>query len=629
MKHLIATLLMLCSIFSFQHELSASIKIGQRTELNTWIDSSFTEKIKSLNIAGASVVVIQGDSILHLNGYGITDIESKNAVDAHTSIFGVGSVSKTFVGTAAMKLCEDGKLDLDRDVNNYLKSIQLKYPFNDSITARHLLTHTAGFDDNNIGTIVHSEDKLIPLAQYIKGHMSPQLRPSGKAIAYSNNGYALMGLVIEEVSGMPFHEYVKENILNPLDMNYSGFRRQAELEENYVASYWKNGGNLIPYKTGFHHFYPASSFRSTAADMGNYMSMWLNNGYFNGTQLLDSSTVSKMFQSAFKNYDKANFGWLLGFTESQWYDLRIIEHTGGIQGFRSLLRLVPERNLGVFICVNSSNARQNNSRKLMNQFTYDLFARLMSDCMVQKETASITSTVGTVDEPLEMFTGAYRYIRYAHSTLDKIGVLLGLAPEIEIVSNNSTLEIVEWQEKLTPISGLSFHSNYNRHQAFGKNTKGDISNFYIDSYAYEKLKWYEPLKFQRVWIGSIFLILLIYIITSGIRKLFVRNRERHLLKKINFSLASLIILFIVVFAYTLFTTDPMQFFNDVPLLMKFALVLPFVIIPLGFVSVYLLIRAFKNKEFKILSLIYQSLIIVAATLFIPWLMYYNLIGFNY
>jgi len=629
MKHLLIALSILCSLFSFGNKIYSQNTDVQTSDLNAWIDSTFTENIKSLNIAGATIVVMQGDSILHLNGYGVTDIESKKAVDAHRSIFGVGSISKTFVATAVMKLYEDEKLELDRDVNNYLKSFQLSYPFNDSITVRHLLTHTAGFDDNNIATIVHSEDKVIPLAQYIKTRMSPQIRPSGKAIAYSNNGYALLGLIVEEVSGMPFHQYVKENVLNPLEMNHSGFRRQVELEEDYATSYLKKGEQLIPYKTAFHHFYPAGSFRSTAADMGHYIAMWLNSGFFNETQFLDSSTVSKMHNTGFKQYEKADYGWLLGFTESQWYGERTVWHTGGIQGFRSQLTLIPERNVGVFISVNSSNTKQQKSRIFMNQFTYDLFARLMPDCMVQKARPTITSKAGRVDEPLELFSGAYRYIRYAHTTLDKISVLFGIVPEIHVMAKDSTLEIVEWQDKLVPISDLTFRGKWDRHLAFGKNKKGDISYFFTDAHAYEKLKWYEPLKFQRIWIGSIFLILLIYIITSGIGKLFVSNRERHLLKKVNFSLASLVVVFVVVFAYALFTIDPMQFFIDIPMLFKTALVLPFLIIPLELVTIYLLTKAIRFKELRTFDLVYQSIIAVAVLFFIPWLMYYNLIGFNY
>ncbi|MFA9371065.1 MAG: serine hydrolase domain-containing protein [Labilibaculum antarcticum] len=629
MKHLLIAFLILCSFFSSENKIYSQNIDVQTSDLNAWIDSTFTEALNSVHIAGATLILMQGDSILHINGYGLEDIKSKTPVNSSSSIFGIGSISKTFVGTAVMKLVEVGELELDRDVNNYLKSFQLAYKFNDSITVRNILTHTAGFDDCNIGTIAHAEEDIIPLAQYIKEQMSPQIRPSGKVISYSNKAYALLGLIVEEVSGLPFHEYVRKMILQPLEMNYSGYRRQAELKENYVTSYLQKNGQLIPYKPAFHHFYPASSFRSTASDMGHYISMFLNNGEFNGIQILDSSTVVKMHQTGFKNYEKANFGWLLGFQESHWYGIRTVHHSGGIQGFASQLTLMPEKNLGLFICVNSSNYYQRKSRVFMDKFSNDLFARLMPECLVIKEKAIVSPKVGAVDEPLEMFTGTYRFTTYAHTTFDKVGVLIGLAPEIEIVSKDNTLEIVEWNDKLVPISDLTFLAKYDRYLAFGRNTKGEISYFFTDSYSYQKLKWYEPIKFQRLWIGSIVLFLLIYIITGVVRKLFVRNRNSHLLKKINFSLASLVVLFIAVLAYALFTTNAFEFFYGIPLLIKMALVLPFLIIPLEFVSGYLLIKAFRYKELKTLGLIYQSVILVAALLFIPWLMYYNLIGFNY
>ncbi|MRT93617.1 serine hydrolase [Ancylomarina sp. 16SWW S1-10-2] len=629
MKHLLITFLIISSFFSSENKIYSQNIDDQTSDLKAWINAQFTEGLDSFNIAGATIILMQGDSILHMNGYGLADIESNTLVNSTSSIFDIGSISKTFVGTAVMKLVEDGELELDRDVNNYLKSFQLTYKFNDSITIRHLLTHTAGFDDCNIGTIAHSEENIIPLAQYLKNQMSPQIRPSGKVISYANKGYALLGLIVEEVSGLPFNEYVRKNILQPLEMNYSGYRRQAKLKKNYVTSYLQKNEQLIPYKPAFHHTYPASSFRSTASDMGHYISMFLNNGEFHGIQILDSSTVAKMHQTGFKNYEKANFGWLLGFQESHWYGKRTVSHSGSIQGFSSQLTLMPEKNLGLFISVNSSNYYQQKSRVFMDKFINDLFARLMPECLVKKEKATVSPKLGAVDEPLEMFTGTYRWCRYAHTTLDKVSVLVGLIPEIEIISKDSTLEIVEWNDKLVPISDLTFQSIYDRYLAFGKNTKGEISYFFTDTYSYQKLKWYEPVKFQRLWIGSIVLFLLIYIITSIVRKLFVRNRNSHLLKKINFSLASLVVLFIAVLTYALFTTGPFEFFYGIPLLIKMALVIPFLIIPLEFFSVYFLIKAIRFKELGTFNLIYQSIIVVAVLFFIPWLMYYNLIGFNY
>ena len=606
---------------------------SQNTDIHTdslaaWIDSSFIKGLEDYNIAGATIILMQGDSVLHIKGYGLANIESNTPVNSTSSIFGIGSISKTFAATAIMQLYEDGKLELDRDVNNYLTSFQLEYEFKDSITVRRLLTHTAGIDMRSIGSVVRAEKDVIPLAQYIKRRMPTQIRPSGRVIAYTDDAYALLGLIVEEVSGMPCYEYIGQNILKPLEMDYSGFKRQADFKEDYATGYLQKGGQLIPCKPGFKLDYPAGGLNATASDMGHYISMFLNNGNFKGIQILDSTTVAIMRQEPFRHYEKAGYGWLLGFQEWYWHGMQLYGHTGSILGFESQLSLIPEKNIGLFISTNTTNYLNSKSRVFINNYINSLLTRLMPDSITKKEKA-VMPAAGSVDEPLEKFTGTYRSIFYGYKTLNKLAVLVGLAPEFKIVSNDSTLEIVEFDNKLVPISDLTFHSVYNYYVAFGRDTKGDISYFFINANSFNKLKWYEPVKFQMFWVGSIILILLSYIIVSVVRKLFVRNKKSHLIKTINFSLASLIALFMVMLVYALITTDPAEFFYGIPLLLKVALIIPFIIIPLAFVSIYFLIKTIRYKELGTLDLIYQSVIVVAALVFIPWLMYYNLIGFNY
>lgn len=629
MKHIVITLLITYSFISSANKIYSQNTNDQISDLNTWIDSSFTEGMNSNNIAGATLILMQGDSVLHMNGYGLADIDSNTPVNSSTSIFGVGSISKTFVATAVMQLYEDGKLELDRDVNTYLTTFQLEYKFNDSITVRHLLTHTAGFDDRNIGTAIRNEKDIIPLAQYLKKRMPPQIVPSGKIITYSNHGYALLGLIVEQISGLPFHEYIRQKILNPLEMDYSGFKRQPELKENYVTSYLQKGEQLISYKPDFELNYPAGALSTTASDMGHYISMFLNNGNFKGFQILDSTTLTKMLHTPFRHYEKAQYGWLFGFPESDWYGMKLYGHGGAIQGFASQLSLIPEKNIGLFISANSSSYPNSKSRVFIDNFISDLLTQLIPDRIVEKEEPKVSPTPGYVDEPLEKFTGTYRYTQYAHTTFDKVAILIGLAPEIEIALKDDTLRVISYNDKLVPISDVTFHSLYDNYLAFGRNTKGEISYFFAESFSYHKLKWYEPVKFQFFWIGSIILILLIYIIVSALRKLFVRNKRNHLIKNINFSLATLSILFIALLGYALTTTDPLDFFYGVPFLIKIALVLPFLIIPLECFALYILQKAIRFKELGIFDLIYQSIIVVAVLFFIPWLMYYNLIGFNY
>jgi len=584
--------------------------------------------MNDFNITGATIVIMQGDSVLHLKGYGLANVESNTAVNGDSSIFRIASISKTFVATAIMQLYEDGKLELDRDVNNYLSSFQLKYKFNDSITIRNLLTHTAGFDLNDIGTSVRIEKEVIPLARHLKERMPVQIRPSGKIIGYSNQGYALLGLIAEEVSGMPFHEYVGKRILEPLEMNSSSFKPQAKLKEHYVTSYLQKGGQLIPYKPEYPLNYPAGGLDATASDMGNFISMFLNNGNFKGRQILDSTSVYKMYHTPFKLYEKAEYGWSLGLYDFNWNGIKYYAHEGAIQGFVSQLSLFPKKNIGFYICTNSSGFPHGNSRVFINQYADRLLTLLIPQEHDKKQQEKIALKSGTVDKPLERFAGAYRSTHYGHTTFSKLGVLIGLAPEITIVSQDSTLKIPEWNLELRPISDLTFHSNFG-YLAFDRNTEGEISHFFGQTYSYQKLKWYEPVKFQMLWIGSIILILLSYITVSAVRRLFIRNIKCHSIKYLNFSLASSILLSIVILAYGLMTTDTMELPYGVPLLIKITLVMPFIIIPLELVTIYLLTKTIRSKELGTLDLIYQTVIVITSLLFIPLLTYYNLIGFNY
>ncbi|MCW3788513.1 serine hydrolase domain-containing protein [Plebeiibacterium sediminum] len=627
MKLKICIFLILLSIF-LSNKVAYSLNTNPiKTDLCAWIDSSFTKAMNEYHIPGATIIVMKGDSVLHMNGYGMAHIETNTSVVADSTIFGIASISKTFVGTAIMQLYEKGKLDLDRDVNNYLTSFKLKYKFNDSITVRNLLTHTAGLDYSIIGMSVRSKKDLIPLDKYLKTKLPPQIRPSGKVMMYSNQGYALLGFIVEEVSGIPYYEYVSQNILNPLEMNSSSYRRASKLNENYATGYVHNGERFIPFKPDFLLCYPAGGLFATASDMGNYISMFLNNGSFKGRQILDSTSVAKMLYSPFKQYEKAEYGWLLGLYEFQSHKIKYYGHDGSWQGFQSRLALFPDKNIGFFIDVNSEGSK-GNSQRFINEFADSFVERMMPQSIIEKQQAEVTPKRGSVDEPLNKFAGKYRLTAYAHKTLGKLGVLIGLVPEITIVSQDSILKVLDWNLELLPVSDLTFHTKYG-HFAFDRDTRGEIFYFFTQIYSYQKLKWYEPVTFQMYWIGSIILIVLIYIITSVERKLFSRHKKSNLIKKMNFALALTIALFIGLLAYTLTKTELNDFFFGIPLLLKITLVIPFIIIPLECAAIYSLIKAIRFKELKPVDIAYQSLMLVAALLFIPWLQYYNLIGFNY
>ncbi|MCL3781270.1 class A beta-lactamase-related serine hydrolase [Prolixibacteraceae bacterium JC049] len=625
MKNLFIPLLILS--FLFINVTDAECTIPPNRNISKWIDSEIAKGMDSLNIAGATIVVVRGDSIMHMKGYGVADIEKQTPVDAKSSIFGIGSISKTFVATAAMQLVEKGKLELDRDINNYLTNFQIRYHFNDSITIRNLLTHSAGFDLKVIGTCVRNEEDYIPLSQYLKKEMPKQIRPAGKAIAYSNQGYALLGLIVEKVSGIPFYEYVEKNILEPLKMESSGFKRKVELQNNYATSYFQDGTQLVPYKQGWELCYPASSMSSTASDMAHYISMFLNNGLYNQNKILTQTSIEIMTQKNFKQYNNAEFGWLLGFQENSFNGKKIYGHGGAVQGFASQLFIFPEKQTGVFISLNCSHYLNSKSYIFNEMFVKEIFKQLFPQ---EGRVGSIKKTFsrGNVDAPIETFAGTYRYNYYAHSTFDKVGILIGLAPEINICARDSFLHVQEWNLKITPDSALTFlNKKYGHYFAFGRNQENEIAYFYAQNHGYDKLKWFETLKFHMLWVGITVLLLLIYLITSGVQKIASYKRKNYLLKKVTITMASALLLFLVLFAYGMKTTDVMQFFYGVPPIIKYSLFLPIIVIALELYSFYLLGRAIKTKTIKTQAIVWQAVVVLTVLLFIPWLAYYNLIVF--
>ena len=191
--------------------------------LETFLDEFFNKNMAELNIPGAAVAVVKDGEILFSEGYGFADLEQQIPVDPAQTIMRVGSVSKLFTATAAMQLVEQGLIDLDKDVNSYLTALQISDELSQPVTLDQLLTHTAGFEDRVIGTSTLSPDEVLPLGEHLGDSIPKRVLEPGSVHSYSNFGFGLTGQLIEEISGMPFTQYVEENILQPVGMTRTTF----------------------------------------------------------------------------------------------------------------------------------------------------------------------------------------------------------------------------------------------------------------------------------------------------------------------------------------------------------------------------------------------------------------------
>ena len=194
------------------------------SETRDWegfVDGVMAAQKEAYHVAGAVAVVVHDGRIVFHKGYGFADVAERKPVDPTRTLFRVASNSKMFTWTAVMQLVEAGQLDLHADVNTYLKGITIPPTFPQPITLEHLMTHTAGFEDRLFGLFAKEPDTR-PLVDILRTSMPARVFAPGSTPAYSNYGAALAGLIVEQVSGLPYEKYVEDRILMPLAMAHAG-----------------------------------------------------------------------------------------------------------------------------------------------------------------------------------------------------------------------------------------------------------------------------------------------------------------------------------------------------------------------------------------------------------------------
>jgi CubicO group peptidase (beta-lactamase class C family) len=222
---LFVTIVLLCfpaiTIQAIENSDSPSTPSGiPLSELEQFIDEFMNEFIGT-SVAGASVVIIENESIFYHGSFGYADMEAGVLVDADT-VFEWGSAGKLLVWVSAMQLAEQGRLNLDSDIREYLPEDFLRrLQFDTPITMYHLMNHNAGWGVRTTDLIVFSSDDVVSLDEALRRFEPKQFFEPGTIVAYSNYGVAVAGYIIERITGQPFYEYVRENIFMPLVMNYT------------------------------------------------------------------------------------------------------------------------------------------------------------------------------------------------------------------------------------------------------------------------------------------------------------------------------------------------------------------------------------------------------------------------
>ena len=332
------------------HQLTAE-------DVNAWLDGKLPDALKNGDIPGAVVSVVKDGQVVTTRGYGWADTGASGgrpvAVDPQKSLFRVASVSKIPTSIAAMQLVEQGKVDLDADISAYL-DFEIERRFDEPLTLRHLLTHSAGFEEH--GSLTPGTD----LEAYVKNEPPAQVFAPGTTPGYSNYGMALAGYIVQRVSGQPFEAYVREHVLEPAGMTSSTYEQPLPKEmAGSLGPGYTSTGEEVPFE--LMGDFPAGSLTVSAPDFAAFMNAQLSRS----PKLLRAETWEQMWSPGLgedKLGNRAKAGEMgLGYFELTRHGRRIVEHGDLTSGWHSKFELYPEEKTGIFISYNGNGSDFSNS----------------------------------------------------------------------------------------------------------------------------------------------------------------------------------------------------------------------------------------------------------------------------
>ncbi len=485
-------------------------------ELEAFMDGYLAARMPADNIAGAVVSVVKDGRIFFAKGYGYADAARRSPADPERTMFRIGSISKLFTWTAVMQLVEQGKLDLQTDINTYL-DFNIPATFPEPITLDHLMTHTAGFEDRAFGMQPACTEKLIPLGDWLKTHLPARVRPPGRISAYSNYGAALAGYIVERVSGMPFDDYMDKNILAPLGMAHTSSRQPlpSALAGFLSLGYTFVNGEYEPQPFEAINLAPAGSFSASAADMARFILAHLQEGRFGGAIILRPATTQNMHTRNFANDPRLN-GWAHGFYEMDMNGEHLIGHGGDTAFFHSLLMLFPEHGLGVFLSANSQGGVAGVSA----------FQHAFVDHYFPKDLPVITPPADFAQRA-SRFSGSYRMSRMSYTTPEKLGALVGV--DIQADREGLTVGVLfNNRQRYIEVEPLVFReADSDETLIFREDSRGNITHAFFGSLpeiAFEKNQWYETPVFHLSLLGACIAVFASFLCAGAIGFLVRRKR---------------------------------------------------------------------------------------------------------
>lgn len=415
--------------------------------LEAFIDGVVGAHRRAHDIPGVSVSVVKDGRILFAKGYGYADIDKGIRADGDDTLFRIGSVSKTFTWTAVMMLSERGLIDLDADVNTYLKGVVIPDKFGAPVTMNHLMAHRAGFEDS-FGVFTIPREGDISLTDALNKNMPKRVFPPGARTSYSNWGSALAAKIVEDITGETYNDFLFLEILNPLGMSSTALAGPEAMPDALLSrvskGYERKDGDMAeaalmeigPYA-------PAGAMSASARDMARWMQLHLGGGSIDGVRLMSQQTHEQMLQRAF-NDRPSGADLAHGFFARSYWGYDSYGHGGATAAFFTYMDLIPELGIGVYVSQNATT-----DRTLVSDLS-----KLVVDYLVGDAQSVGPDTDETAIARAEEAAGAYFGNRRSFTQFEKI---FAVSDVVTVSSDDNGAVIVTANGETTryaPVSGV-------------------------------------------------------------------------------------------------------------------------------------------------------------------------------
>ena len=624
--------------------VAAALRQGptDTVEMEAFMDDLFALQMEEYHIAGAAIAVVKDGQLFFAKGYGYADVENKIPVDAEQTIFRIGSVGKVFTWTAVMQLVEQGKLDLDADVQTYL-DFRIPDTYPQPITLKHLMTHTSGIEDRWLGSLVSNASELVPERKWLIANFPGRVRPPGEAAGYSNYNASLAGYIVARVSDEPYDKYIQRHIFDPLGMVHSTVHLQmsADLRPFISRSYTYLDGAFQPFPDYLSQqaFLPSGFHQASVTDMARFMIARLEGGFYGDAsiemRILKEDTARQMLTTLYTPDPRLRgtaYG-LFDFSENgQW----VLGHEGYAPVMASQLLLLPDQHLGVFVVYNSLGASDGG---LTTQHIG--FQRAFFDHYYPTPTVTPLQPRADFAEQAERFADFYREANNHSTTPERAQYLFGALQVINPGDGTLLIPMEGLELRFVEVEPLYFHQVDGPFSlVFREDDKGHITYMFTDimpQYALVKLDWYETPGFNMILALVCVLAFLSMLPVALIRYIRRRrsggdqnpvSRSARVADRILLAISLLNLLFVVGIAIWFRPMHPSEL-HDIPLIVEIVMGLGVLAAVLTVGALVYTVLAWKDHYWGVVFRAYYALVTISAVTFIWFLHYWNWLGWRY